>query len=293
MRKAAPVLKAVGLLLFAMAIWRACVGVDWQAIARPNPLLLAALLAAILLNFALSALLVLWITRTFKPQPNVTYPLIVRLLLASSLLNYAGYFIPIGLVFRAGYLKTAHHVSLKDSAKTAALMFALSALACLGIVAALTLPLPPTVAWIGALLTLAIASALTKNTWARFAPDPAAGHPWLWLTLRLGEFATQGLRIWLSFKAVGADIDPAQALAIGAVAVLVGLASGMPSGLGVREWAMALSGAWLSVAASDVGLAAGLIDRACEVLIYLLLGGPSLLWFKRAQGVSPPKSTPQ
>ncbi len=286
MRRIAPALKIVSLALFGLAIWRAAVGVDWSVMSRQSGSLLAALLAIILLNFALSALLVLWITRTFTPQPPITYPLMARLLLASSLLNYAGYFVPVGILFRAGYLKSVHDVPLTASAKTAVGMLLMSAFVCLALVLAIALPW----GWVPALAALTIASVLTRRIWARFAPDASAGHPSLWLTLRLCEFLTQGARVWLSFKAVGADITPAQAVFIGAVAVLVGLASGMPSGLGVREWAMGLSGAWLSIASGPLGLAAALIDRACEVLIYLLLGGPCLMAFKRS---NPEKSTPK
>ncbi len=278
-RKATPALKLLGLVLFAMAIWRAAVGVEWTDVFKQNPLWLLGIIGAILLNFALSTLLIYRITLTFKPQPVITYFEMVRLILASSLLNYAGYVVPVGMVFRAGYLKTAHNVPLTASAKTAVLMLALTALVALGIVS--TLVLPGQMGMILALMGWGACAMTIQRVWARFAPDPAAGRPWTWVSIRIAELLTQGLRVWLSFKAVGAQITPEQAVVIGAVTVLVGLASGMPSGLGVREWAMGLSGAWLQVAAGPVGLAAALVDRACEVVIYLAFGGPALAGLKR------------
>jgi uncharacterized membrane protein YbhN (UPF0104 family) len=275
--KLSPFLTVLSLGLFALAIWRAYHGFAWSTIFDKNPLWLTMMIVTILLNVVLSTIVVVFIARTFKPTPQVHFLPIARLILASNVLNYAGAFLPVGLFVRAGYLKINHDISLTDSVKITILMLGSAVVACLVLIAAFAVPW----GWIPALLALILACAFMRPLWAKFAPDAQTGHPWTWLPIRILEVLGHGVRVWLTFLIVGSPLTPIQAICVGSLTILAGLASGMPSSLGVREWAISLSGAWLGAASGPVGLAAGLIDRACEALVNIAIGGPCLFYLKR------------
>lgn len=138
----------------------------------------------------------------------------------------------------------------------------------------------------------------------------AAGAPWwavlalpvLWLPFMLDArariFATVlflktietfawALHAWAAFKLSGWTIEPETAIWVALVGGLANLVPFIGNGLGIREWAVALSAPMLGGYVQDAGLAAELVGRAVDIAIAVPLGLVGFAYLvRRARAVS-------
>lgn len=180
-----------------------------------------------------------------------------------------------GLVGRVTYLKVARGLAVRDSIKISlvgagATCFAAGVgLAAWWLSAAGTLALPMLVVAgvcgaCAACGVLARDKTLTRGVLIGFA-------------LRTADMAVLAARLWVAFEIIGKPIDLRTALYLAGPAQLVGL---LPIQLGTVEWAVGL----LSARTAE-GVTAGVVNRAADLLVSIVVGGCSLaaLWRLRVQ----------
>lgn len=109
--------------------------------------------------------------------------------------------------------------------------------------------------------------------------------------LRLSDLALWTLRFWVAFEVLGVQVGFGQVLAIAAATQAGGL---LPIQFGLAEWAAGATmaaWAWASPrtelppdysALVAVGLSAGLLNRAAEIITAMCVGLPSILWVRRS-----------
>lgn len=271
---------AIGLLLFAGAI-AAVIGrgdalaASWQA-AKSAPLwLFVALAGSIALGPVLTGLSFFVLTRRFG---RVGRREMIALIASSTLLNY----LPLwpGTVSRVVYHRAANGIRMRDSTRVAIQASLLSGLsAALLAVLLLTIARPLGVTGVGA-----VAIGFSGAAGAAILSVTLAGRDHAWRTplavvTRSIELANWAMRYALALKIVGGSIDYENALAMAAVVRVAMLVPISPNGVGVREWAIGLTAVVLADGVTtSLGLTAGLLDRALEVLVVIPLGILCAAW---------------
>jgi len=202
---------------------------------------------------------------------------------ASSLLNY----VPLrpGLVGRAAYHKTRNNIPVISTVKTVFQAAALS----VGVSAVIA-------------LLIVLASQLARPLWPMLLlplpPLVLAG--WLWPTarvftqaalLRYLEVLVIAVRYWSVFDLIGSPIGIDTALALACVNVVATMVPLVSNGLGLREWAIGLTGHWLADREVALGLTADLVNRGVEILVVCMIGGLAIWWlWRHGKGLWPSKS---
>jgi len=261
-----------GVGLIVGAVWTAAKHIDFEAISRASPLLLAGLAAGIVANLLLTAALHWQVTRVYDTQPPVGFRLMLRLTAASALLNY----LPLqpALLGRAAYLKLRHGLPLRQSVWITIVILAVGLTAMLAVSAAALLWDGDVGKWRGVtvLIVAAVAAPLMlKALLRRPAPDN-----WTWTPLRMFDVAVTACRLWLAFRIIGQPVSPSFAVLCAAASALVAMLPLSPNGLGLSEWAVAAIAEMTAVIEGPVGLAAKLVDRAIEALVIVLCGAPAI-----------------
>lgn len=272
----------LGLALFIAAVMalltqRGQMSEAWAA-ARAAPAWLVALLVALPLgNLAVVSLSFNVLTARFG---RVGWSEMAALIASAWLLNY----LPLrpGMVGRVAYHKRVNGVLVRDSVRVIGESIALSALA-VGMLVVVSFGADgnnATVAWLGAApLVVGAAAALALRASGAGAWRYAAAF-----SLRYVDAALWVARYAVVFAVIGRPIGAAEAARVTAasqVALMVPLAG---NGLGLREWAVAIT------SATDAGLLADVVNRGAELLIAVpagLLGG---WWIARRLGGADPKA---
>lgn len=270
----------VGVVLLAAAVWAVTGQRDAMtqalASARAAPWWLGAL--------ALGLPLVNWLLMTavfqvlMRPHGRVAPAEMAALIGASWLLNY----LPLrpGLLGRVAYHKAVNEIPVAASVKAVLgnIGSGLVALALGGLLAFLFAGADPgpSLGAVGAAAgaLTAVSAAARGRTWGPVASATM---------IRFVDVLVWGARYWVTFRLVGAPIDPVAALAVGVVSQTASLVPIVGNGLGLREWAVGLTVAALPVvfmagSGTGVGLTADLVNRAAEVVAAVPVG-LGALWY--------------
>ena len=286
---------AVGLALVALALgWiavfhRAEFGEAIGRVSGASPLALVALVVLPALNWLVVSLSFWTLTVRFG---RVDLPEMSALIGSAWLLNY----LPMrpGLIGRLAYHKRYNGIRVRDSvrvlAESVSLTFVAIAVLFVAAVAARVSGREAAAAVVvvaGGALTLvaSIALACAGSPWWRFGAAFA---------LRLADMLIWAARYAVVFALVGRSVDFGQAVAIAAISQIAIAVPFSGNGLGLREWAVALTAGALPVwyvgesgfGASDaaVGLAADLINRAAEIVVAGVVGAVSIGALSRRTG---------
>ena len=249
----------------------------------PAPLLVAAVLSAVLVGLFLSGSLFWLLVRRFARVPFGEMQAVIS---ASGLLNYLP-FKP-GFVGRIAYLRGRHGVRVPDSIRVI-----VEALALTGISAV-----------ISTLTLVALRAAGLDGGWsllacvlpALLALQPRGRTMLLALAIRQAEFSLWIARYWIVFRLVGAPIGLDTAVVLAAISVISSLIPFISNGLGVREWAVGLLTPLITgdaVGASQA-IVAELAHRTLEIAVVApvgLVGLFACIRSARARGSSRPHAT--
>ena len=192
---------------------------------------------------------------------------------ASSLINY----VPLrpGLVGRAAYHKTRNDIPVINTVKTVFQAAALS----VGVSAVIA-------------ILIVLANLLARPLWpfVLLPLPPLVLAGWLWPTsriftlaalLRYIEVLVVALRYWAVFDLIGSPIGLDTALALACVNVVSTMVPLVSNGLGLREWAIGLTGHWLADREIALGLTADLVNRGAEIIVICTVGGLAIWWLWR------------
>lgn len=249
----------------------------------PDPLLVAAVLSAVLVGLFLSGSLFWLLVRRFARVPFGEMQAVIS---ASGLLNYLP-FKP-GFVGRIAYLRGRHGVRVPDSIR-----MIVEALALTGISAV-----------ISTLTLVALRAAGLDGGWsllacvlpALLALQPRGRTMLLALAIRQAEFSLWIARYWIVFRLVDAPIGLDTAVVLAAISVISSLIPFISNGLGVREWAVGLLTPLITgdaVGASQA-IVAELAHRTLEIAVVApagLVGLFACIRSARARGSSRPHAT--
>lgn len=290
-RRARLVGVGVGVLLFAAAVTAITMRSDDLSgaisAAREAPSwLFLALLASIATGPLLTGASFHVLTRRYG---RVGLPEMVALITGAWLLNY----LPLwpGLASRVAYHKAVNRIRVADSTQVIVQASLLSALAA-SILAVLLIAVARPLGMTGTgAVALSLAGGLGAAALAliRSSGPEHAWRPYAALALRTLELVNWAVRYALAITIVGGSITAEGALAIAALVRLALLVPIAPNGIGVREWAIGLSAAAIAAGmTTELGLAAGLLDRAFEVAVAvpmgLLAAGLLAKWQRNALG---------
>lgn len=242
-----------------------------------------------------------WQTMLRSVAADVPLPHAVEMTVTASLVNYAvpGY---AGSPVKGVLARQLHDVGFGRSLPTLAAEQVLDAAALtLGAAAGLALAGPSALAWVGeldgpswpAVLTggavalggVGAAVLVVRRYAARFVERVLASGRMLaadrgrWVPVLLLTVAYWGLNIaavWLGARAVGLTLGPVALLLLANVPLLVGLASPLPGGLGLREGAMAGIAGVIGVPVAAIVAAAVLHRGVLVAALPLALGGARL-----------------
>lgn len=279
-----------GLILVIAAVIVAVRQVDFTVLRQAPPWTVPLLAAAVLANLGITAAIFWVITRSFDADPPVEGRTMLKLITASSLLNY----LPLrpGLLGRTVYLKTHHGLPVHQSLLVLLVTLVIGAIV-LGVTGAAVLLAPPpwrTTVMAGVLCLLLALSPLAGPLARRLLRRPVV-MAWLWVPLRVLDMVAAGGRLWLGFAMVGQPLDFEQALAIAAVGSLIDMLGLTPNGLGLREWAVAGLYA-LQGHAGAMGLAASLVERGVSAVVIAIAGVIALARLRRNQIICQPRASP-
>jgi hypothetical protein len=238
----------------------------WDALRSPPPLATVVLVAAVLANLILTALMFSLLIARYA---RVGWGEMQALIAASALFN----FLPLrpGLLGRVAYHKTVNGIALTDMARVMieALVISMAA-----------------VGWL--LLSVPMARATGLSPWwfvAAPAPLLALGGCWTparrlaWAALmRHIEMMIWAARYWAVFAMIGSPIETDTALVLAAVSVTATLVPFLSNGLGLREWAIGAAGPMLTAFELEHGMTAELVNRGAEMIIFLVAGLIAIAW---------------
>ncbi|MHC4948066.1 MAG: hypothetical protein ACYTG1_07370, partial [Planctomycetota bacterium] len=260
-------LRPVGLLVGVLLLAAAVVSVARQgdvlaaalaAVRSPAPLPLAQLLVAVALNLGLTGLVFSVLIARYGRVGRLEMQALIA---STALLNY----LPLrpGLPGRLAYHRLVNGIPVVDAGRTVVEALALT-VGLAGILAAALAAAarggPPLVAVVPALAAGLAAAGL----W------PAARR-WAWAAgLRLVDLVAWALRYHASFALLGAPIEADTAVALACVSVIATMVPLASNGLGLREWAIGLAAPLLTDCRLELGLTAELVNRAAELLVFLV-----------------------
>jgi hypothetical protein len=249
----------------------------------PDPLLVAAVLSAVLVGLFLSGSLFWLLVRRFACVPFGEMQAVIS---ASGLLNYLP-FKP-GFVGRIAYLRGRHGVRVPDSIRMIVEALALTGISAVIITTTL----------------VALRAAGLDGGWsllacvlpALLALQPRGRTMLLALAIRQAEFSLWIARYWIVFRLVDAPIGLDTAVVLAAISVISSLIPFISNGLGVREWAVGLLTPLITgdaVGASQA-IVAELAHRTLEIAVVApagLVGLFACIRSARARGSSRPHAT--
>ncbi|MBX9738289.1 MAG: hypothetical protein K2X32_15320 [Phycisphaerales bacterium] len=273
------------------------------AASRASTAAIVAMLVLPLINWLLTSGVLLTLTRRYGRVPASDMHLLVG---ASWLLNY----LPLkpGLFGRVAYHKLVHNIAVRDSVRV---MF--TALACSAGAVMIFL------AWTGCLgfalsefgggksLGVFFASVLliapAMLAWGQGLSEPRGpeGTPGatilIAVLLRLGDIGVWSLRFSLAFSILG---QPQPAMVILAIAAATQASSLLPIQIGLSEWVCGLTLGAFAIAATPageasnvstvlaLGLSAGLLNRAAELVAALPIGLASMAILAKRKRIAQP-----
>lgn len=260
---------AIGLLLAAIAVvWgqRESLESAIAAIRTPDPGLVAIVLASVVLNLVLTALMIGQLLSRYGRVP----PLQMQALIASAaLFNY----LPLraGLVGRAAWHKTVNGIAIRDTAKTVVQAIVITSIAGTLLAGATLLAFTASIAWWGPVVAVALAMAAGCSS-RRWGVWCRAG------LLRYLDLLVWAGRYVVVFRLIGLDLDPLAAVAMACTSAVASLVPLSSNGLGLREWLIGLLAPMLTAHAMEQGITADLVNRAAEIVVIVVAGLVATAW---------------
>lgn len=279
----------------------------WQRLSEADPRHAAGLLLLVAANIAINGVIFWAVVKPFERDRPVSLTDMTALIGATALLNY----LPAraGMIGRAAYLKRKHAVSYRASV-VMLIAVAGGTMFLFAVVVAATLWRQgiDAVWWlsVGAVLVAAAIAAPTamrlKLRWTPGLKSVSDGwfveHPVRARLGALGLLLLRGLdvftfagRVWLGAQIVGSPIELHGAMLMATGGMFITLAAPVANGLGLREGLYGLfAGAGVAGEAlkgGGLGLTVGLIDRAAEALVFIVLGLLALAYLHRRRGILP------
>jgi hypothetical protein len=201
------------------------------------------------------------------------------LIAAASLLNY--------LPMRPGLLgRVAYHRIVNGVPVWASVRVVIAVLACTGIGAGLLMAsamlVGPAAGTGATLAAIAAPGVLLAGAWA---VAWAKEHPWSSYAaaalFRYVDILVWAGRYAVAFALWGQPIGLGTAAIVASITQIVTLIPLAGNGLGLREWSVGYTARWLGAAATEVGLAADLVNRFFELIGAVPLGLIGLVWLTR------------
>ncbi len=255
-----------GLVLMALAVIYAVKDADLSIWLQLDPAEMLLLVIAVMLNVALTGLLLWRVTLVFDACPSVGPIMMLRLTAISALLNY----LPLprfGLLGRAGFLKWKHALPLRQSAYILAIILVL-AVVVLGSVCLVLITMSDfqaVIRWAVCLVIVGLFGSITS--WiVRLTLNRRVAYGWSWAVLRSLDLIVAAVRIWLAFRMVGQPLEFDHAVLIVSLSLFVKLSGVTPNGLGLSEWLVALTAGYLTPIEPAAAAAAAVVDRFAEVM---------------------------
>lgn len=272
-----PAAMAAGALLVAAAIvvvvrQRGALDAAMAAMKRPQPGMVAMLLAGVAANVVLTALCLRILIARFGRVGALEMQALVA---TATLLNY----LPLrpGLLGRVAWHRARNGIAATATVRTLIEATLISAAIAGAMAAALLLWRYAGIAlWAGVALpgVLLVAAAAAVPAWRRLS---LAG------IVRYAEVLVWALRYHAAFALIGSPIDAGTALALACVGMVAMLVPLVGNGLGVREWAVGLAASRLAGGVLELGLTADLVNRAAELVVVSVLGLLGAGWLARAR----------
>lgn len=253
-----------------------------SALRQPSPLLLAALLLAVLANLFFTSWLYWLLTKPYAQAKTLTLPAMGALISLAAVFNY----LPLraGLFGRVAYQKAVFGVSLTDSTKTVIQATGLSGVCAAWLVGCAVVP---TTMGVASLLALPIVLGLLGG-W--LLPGALQRRLSWALALRQLDALVWVARYLLVFALLEREISLPGAAAVAGVGMLATFVPLTSNGLGLREWAVGLTAAvlpagWLASQGAEgvtsIALTADLLNRAGELIVIVPAGLAALLVLRR------------
>lgn len=259
----------LGAILLAAAVWsvtsnRALLESACQSLKHPPAGWAVALPVCILASFASTAAGLRWLTNRVTPLGIVGWGEMFQLTLASSL----GNLVPMqaGMAGRIAYLHRVHRIPVTVSVllTVQSTLLTMASTVWLGI--ALLLVRLGGLSWLAVPASVLLPAAL-------IGVGPTGG--WAFraaFTSRLLDTLLSAVRTGAAFELVGAPISPLAALAFALAAQMANAVPMIGSGLGIREWAVALLAPAVAGLSTQEALAAELVHRAAEIMLIVPSG---------------------
>ncbi|NBQ89617.1 MAG: hypothetical protein EBU07_19565 [Betaproteobacteria bacterium] len=171
-----------------------------------------------------------------------------------------------GLVGRVAYQHQVHGLPVAVSLLLSMQSTLLTLGAVLWLGAALLLVHAGQLSWIAAPASIALLFPALVGTAGRSKPMLRA------FAIRFMEVLLSGLRIFAALALIGRPIDPLAALVFACAANAANCVPGFGNGLGIREWVTGLLAPTVAGIATPDALAAELVNRAVELLVFVPAG---------------------
>ncbi|MEX2673030.1 MAG: lysylphosphatidylglycerol synthase transmembrane domain-containing protein [Phycisphaeraceae bacterium] len=301
---------------FAVALLVACVyfavqgaqGEDgpsgWQRLREAAWQDLAMMLGLVVGSVAINGWLFWMILKPFEPDHQQHRPVTLRemvgLIAASSLLNY----LPMraGMIGRAAYLKRLHGVDYKSSVAMLVIVAGATVFVFVLMAAATLWREGLDAIWWATVAAGIVAASVVAVPMMRWKLKLLRGVPLGWfehhrrqtamlLTLIMAARAADVLmlagRLYIAAAIFGTPLEWPGAVVMATGGMLITLATPLPNGLGLREGLYGLFAA-VGVAGAampdgPMGVAIGLMDRAAEAVVFIVVGVIALAYLHRKQ----------
>jgi len=257
----------ISFLLLTAALWSVLRNHEvataaWHAIRDPNPMWAIALPICMLLTALCTAAGLQLLTNRVARETRVGFSEMLALTCASTL----GNFIPLqpGLVGRVAYQHQVHGIPVAISLLLAlqSTLLTIGAVIWLGL--ALLLVHAGQLSWLAAPTSiLLLTPMLLSNRNSAMMPAFA------W---RFVEVLLSAVRTYAAFTLIGKPIDPLSALVFGCAANAANCLPMIGNGLGIREWVIGLLAPTVAGIATPDALAAELVNRGVELLVFIPTG---------------------
>ena len=272
----------VGAILLAAAVAtvvarRDTIGANLAAIRHPAPLDVALLVGTVIANIVLTGLMFSVLMSRYGRIGMVEMQALIA---AAALANY----LPLrpGLFGRVAYHKTFNDIPIKATITATLVALGLSvAIAAFMAIALFTAGRASIPLWVVVGAPLPVLAAATAIRSSRIVAAAAF--------IRYIEVLLLAVRYRAAFALIGAPIDPAMALAIACVSLVVTMSPFSSNGLGFREWAVGLASPLLTPYVLEIGFTAELVNRAAEAVVVVVIGLSAfawLAWRRRSTGVT-------
>lgn len=270
-RLAGGVVGAALLVAAILVLWsrREQLNVALDALAQPSPMLFVLLPLCVLGNLALTSVM---FRQLISRYGNVGQSEMTALIAASALANY----LPLrpGLFGRVAWHAAVNGIPARHSLMTIVQALMLTAGGAAALLLMLLIAQQTSEAVLPWMLLAPAAMLLAASFVGARAWCLAGLARYLDLLLWIARYA-------MAFSLIGAPIDLSGAVAfacVGTFATMIPLSS---NGLGLREWAIGLVAAQLAVTALELGITAELVNRAAEVLVFVITGVIGAAWLAR------------